>query len=80
MAGDRSPSRYSSRRLPEVPVSRSVRVRAFNRAARAWRAGYPHQALEILRAAGLEGHWPEFRDQALRRARERYVRLIRITS
>lgn len=57
-------------------MSRSVRRRVFTRAARAWSQGYPHRALEILTEAGLVDYWPDFRDAALRRARERFVRLM----
>jgi hypothetical protein len=57
-------------------VSRD-RVRAFRRAARAWNAGYPHAAWEILTRAGYESDWPEFLRTALIMARrEFHARLI----
>ena len=55
-------------------ISRTVRHRALTRAARAWQAGRPHTAWEILADAGLAAYWPTFRRTALSRARSRYLR------
>jgi hypothetical protein len=57
-----------------VTVSRSVRYRALVRAARAWDAGKPHQAWEILAGAGFtRDEWRVFQSEAVRRARSRYL-------
>ena len=48
------------------------RYRAFVRAAQAWKAGYPHQAWEIITRAGLSAHWPQFQAELLRQARQDY--------
>ena len=59
-----------------------VRTRSdvFRAAARAWNAGRPHRALEIMTDAGCRELWPVFQRVALRRARERYHRRITIAS
>ena len=49
------------------------RRRALHRAAYAWANGKPHAAWEILAAEGYGHLWPEFRSEALRRARRTYV-------
>lgn len=61
----------------DVP-SRSVRRRVLARAAQAWTEGHPYTAMAILTDAGMGDLWPEFRDEALRRARRTYeVRMAR---
>jgi hypothetical protein len=52
----------------------SMRRRVYRRAALAWLASRPHQALEILTAAGLAREWPTFQRVAFRLARERFLR------
>ena len=54
-------------------MSRSVRARTFDRAARAWVAGKPHTAWQILAEAGLTDQWPAFLRVALARARRTYL-------
>jgi hypothetical protein len=47
------------------------------RAAAAWEAGRPHEALDILSEAGMrEEYWPQFQRTALGHARARYLREI----
>lgn len=48
------------------------RYRAFVRAARAWKAGYPHEARVIIDDAGLGKYWPQFMAELLRQARAGY--------
>jgi hypothetical protein len=48
------------------------RYRVFVRAARAWQAGYPHQAWEIVQRAGLGQHWPRLMAALLADARGHY--------
>ena len=52
--------------------SKTVRRVAYRRAAQAWTAGKPHTAWEILASFGLADDWPEFRREALRRARQTF--------
>lgn len=56
-------------------MPRSKRHRTLMRAVRAWQAGRPHQAWEILDQAGMGEVWPEFKRVALDQARQRYVKL-----
>ena len=60
-------------------MSRSVRVRALRRAARAWEVKKYHAAVEIILAAGLgDGAAREFVRQATAQARRTYtVRMTR---
>ena len=60
-------------------MNTSTRRRTFARAVTAWRSGRPHTAWEILAAAGMADHWPEFQRVALRAARGRYQRAIHRT-
>jgi hypothetical protein len=48
------------------------RYRVFLHAAHAWRAGYPHQAWEIINRAGLAKHWPSFQAAVIAQARTRF--------
>ena len=52
---------------------RTVAIRG---AVRAWRAGKPHRALEIITDAGYRDMWPEFQRRALADARARYLARI----
>lgn len=58
----------------------SRRYRTLVRAATAWKAGKPHRAWEILADAGMADQWPAFQRVALRHARARYVRTMRLYS
>ena len=49
-----------------------TRYRAFHRAAVAWRAGYPHQAWEIITEAGYGNHYAQFVRECLHQARQDY--------
>jgi hypothetical protein len=57
-------------------MTNAMRRRVYRRAALAWRAGKPHQALEILADAGLQGEWSVFVRVAHRYAREHYLSRI----
>lgn len=61
-----------------IKESAARRQRALRRAAGAWQQGEPYRAWEILAASGYEDLWPEFRRQALRTARRRFV--VRMTT
>lgn len=54
----------------------SQRHRIMVRAARAWKAGKPHTAWEIMMAAGLDREWPLLKAELLRQARKRFEREI----
>ena len=73
---NRQDSRMETQRRRTNRTDGRARVRAFKRAAVAWRAGRPHQAWEILATSGFGDHWKEFQRQALSQARARYLRLI----
>lgn len=60
-------------RAPPVARGRSARHRVLTRAVKAWNEGHPHQAWEILDAAGMGAYWPTFRATALSRARQRFL-------
>src|SRR5262245_13362695 len=66
-------SRQGRERLT-MSRTRTAHQRARQRAARAWRAGQPHRALEIMEEAGLRDEWPVFVRVAARTARARYER------
>lgn len=53
-------------------MSPHMRRRVRTRAAAAWQAGRPHQALEILTVAGMADEWPVFMKACLVQARRRY--------
>jgi hypothetical protein len=62
-----------------ITESAAKRRRAFRRAAHAWTAGKPHQAIEIILAAGLgDATARDFVRQAHAQARRTYtVRMAR---
>ena len=53
------------------------RYRVFLNAARAWKAGYPHQAWEIVQKAGYGQHWPRLQAALLAQAKDGYVMAMR---
>lgn len=57
----------------------SQRHRTLVRAARAWKAGKPHTAWEIMHAAGLDRDWPQLQRALLADARRRFEgKMVRV--
>jgi hypothetical protein len=51
----------------------SYQQRALKRATLAWMADKPHQALDIITAAGMADVWPTFQREQLKAARRRFL-------